>query len=85
MNSIFVHVPRHLFNMFRTLLSDKGMVCTGWSVIDSYYCIRRDGSYYSFNQIKGSKFIEFPRKHFVSLQLVPKEVVIDFIVSTSND
>lgn len=85
MNSIFVHIPRNSSLLFNKLLLDKGMGCTGWSVMDSYYCIRNNGTYHSFNQIKGAKFVEFPRKHFASLQLVPKEAVTDFIVSTAND
>ena len=85
MVSIFVHVPNGSYVLFNNLLLDKGMTCTRWSLIDCYYCIKSDGTYHSFNQVKGSKFIEFPRKHFTSLQLVPKEAVIDFIVSTAND
>ena len=86
MEHLNVHCSAPSRNNLRDALDEKGYICIGWAITDPYIRINQaNSSFHSFREVKGQKFVYFDRQYLSALRLVPKEAVIDFIVSTSND
>lgn len=85
MHQIVIHAKDTVRSKLKVILQDKGISDYGFSEKHSYIHLNTSGNFFfSFREVRGQKYIYLDEKYLAALSLLPKEVIVTFLLDVAR-